>query len=90
MSSLPASFLRGLTVLAIGTTLTLSHIAFAAAAPNPMQVSSLASVMTQAVDVDSTSSVASGEEHAENCYIDTQMVKSVRGKTVIIRIHECD
>jgi hypothetical protein len=89
MSSLPASLLRGLTVLAIGTTLTLSHIAFAAAAPQPKQFASAASV-TRAGDVNSTSSIASRDETAENCYIDTQMMKSVRGKTMITRIHECD
>jgi hypothetical protein len=90
MNSLPASVLRGLTVLAIGTTLTLSHIAFAAAAPQPMKIASVAPVSQSTGDVDSTSSISSDLDLAENCYIDTQVVKSVRGKRIMTRIQECD
>src|SRR4028118_323907 len=45
MTSLPAPLLRGFTILAIGSTLVLSHIAFATAAPVPMQVASAVPVV---------------------------------------------
>jgi hypothetical protein len=90
MTSLLASFLRGFAVLAIGTILAMSHIAFAAAAPKNIQVASSASEGQSVADVDTTASVAPGQVLAENCYIDTQAMKSVRGKTIAIRVVECD
>ncbi len=90
MTSLPAPLLRGFTVLAIGSTLVLSHIAFATAAPAPLQVASTVPVVKKTAGVDSTSSSSSGWELGENCYIEMQPVKSVRGKTLVARIHECD
>jgi len=90
MTCLPAPLLRGLTILALGTTLALSHIAFAAASPQPAQVVSAAAEVMKTVDVESTGSITARQEMAENCYIDMQVVKSVRGKTILTRSHECD
>jgi hypothetical protein len=90
MTSLSAPLLRGFTVLAIGTTLVLSHITFATAAPAPMQVASAVPVVKETVGLDGTSSRPSGLELAENCYIEIQPMKSVRGKTLLARTHECD
>jgi hypothetical protein len=90
MTSLPAPLLRGLTIVAIGSTLVLSHIAFATAAPAPMQVVSAVSIVKETAGVDSTSSNSLGWELAENCYIEIQPVKSVRGKTIMARTYECD
>ena len=90
MTSLPAPLLRGFTVLAIGSTLVLSYIAFATAAPAPMQVASTVPLVKETAGVDSTSSSSSGWDLGENCYIEMQPVKSVRGKTLVARIHECD
>ncbi len=90
MTSLPAPLLRSLTVLAIGTALAMGHIAFAAAAPKNIQVASSASEGQSVADVDTTASVAPGHVLAENCYIDTRAMTSVRGKTIAIRVVECD
>ena len=90
MTSLPAPLLRGFTILAIGSTLVLSHIAFATAAPATMQVASAVPVLKATAGMDGTSSRPSGWDLAENCYIEIQPVKSVRGKTIVTRTHECD
>ncbi len=86
MTSRQAPLLRGLAVLAIGATLALGHIAFAAAAPAGTSAAPLAPAVQ---DVDSTSSIVSGEL-PENCYVDMQTMRSVRGKTVVTRVLECD
>ena len=90
MTSLPAPLLRSLAVLVIGTALAMSHIAFAAAAPKIIQVASTAPEGHSVADVDTTASVSPGQTLAENCYIDTQAMKSVRGKLIAIRVVECD
>ncbi len=90
MTSLPAPLLRAFTVLAIGSTLVLSHIAFATAAPAPLQVASTAPMVKKTAGVDSTSSSSSGWELGENCYVEMRAVRSVRGKTLVARVHECD
>jgi hypothetical protein len=84
-----APLFRGLAVLALGATLALSPIAFAAAAPVP--ASQPAGAMLQrASDVETTASTAPRRDLAENCYIDTQLVKGLRGKPVVLRVEECD
>ena len=86
MAGFPALLLRGLTILALGSTLALTHIAFAAAQPQPSGVST-----DEHEDaVDTTSSIRLAPEAAENCYIDTQLVRGVRGKPVLLRVRECD
>ena len=67
MTALPAPLLRGLTVIAIGGVLAVSHIAFASAAPaKATQVAAATSLVAQA-DVSTTGSIGSGEELGENC-----------------------
>jgi hypothetical protein len=88
MTSLPGSLFRGVTVLAIGALLAVSHITFAAAAPRSVQVAS--STSEAATDVDTTSSISPSHVLAENCYIDTQAVKGMRGKLIVLRVVECD
>ena len=84
-----APLIRGLAVLALGATLALSHVAFAAAAPMPASLPS-ASTLQKASDVETTASTAPRRELAENCYVDTQVVKGLRGKPVVLRVEECD
>ncbi|HEV2602820.1 MAG TPA: hypothetical protein VGU24_04075 [Microvirga sp.] len=90
--TLSAPLVRGLAVVALGATLALSHIAFAAAAPGPSSLqSSLPSAgLQKASDVETTASVGPRREMAENCYVDTQVVKGLRGKPVVLRVEECD
>ncbi len=88
MTTLPAPLLRGLTVIAIGGALAISHIAFASAAPKPAQIA--ATSVVSKVDVTTTGSINSGEELGENCYIELVQERSARGKTLTRRVHECD
>lgn len=87
-----APLFRGLAVFALGTALALGHIAFAAAVPLP--ASPAAPAVQHASDVDATASTTPRREFApglaENCYVDLQPVKGVRGKTVILQVQECD
>jgi hypothetical protein len=77
---------RGLIVVALGTALTLTHIAFAAAQPQSADWQNRSNQ-----DVEVTSAIAVHDERpAENCYTDVQAVKGVRGKTVLLRVQECD
>jgi hypothetical protein len=80
------SLVRSLVVVALGAALALSHIAFAAAQP---QSADWRDRYHQ--DVEVTSAIAIRDEQpAENCYADVQAVKGVRGKTVLLRVQECD
>jgi hypothetical protein len=90
MSALPAPFVRGLSVLAIGAALVLSHITFAAAAaPKKTQLApSLAA--GDAIDVVSTGSIARERELADNCYFEVFKEGSKTGKVVTRRVQECD
>lgn len=91
--TLSAPLFRGLTVLALGATLALSHIAFAAAAPVPASLPSAnlpSASLHKAADVETTAAVGPRRELAENCYFDTQVVKGLRGKPVVLRVEECD
>ena len=89
MISLPAPLLRGLCVVNTGAILTLSHIAFAAAAERPVKVAT-AAALSQSADADVTGSIAPGQELAENCYFEFVQERNARGKTVTRRVHECD
>ena len=81
-----APWFRGLAATAIGITLILSHILFAAAMP--MGTSDPANAYVEkATDVEETSVQSL---HAENCYSEQQFVKSVRGKAMVPRYMECD
>jgi len=90
MAKLHAPLVRGLVVVTIGVTLAISHIAFAAAAPRPIQVASTAVAASGENGPSGTSSISAASELAENCYVDTHAVKGVRGKTVVTTVHECD
>lgn len=84
-----APWFRGLAATAIGITLILSHILFAAAMP--MGTSDPANAYVEkATDVEETSSTSVQPLHAENCYSEQQFVKSVRGKAMVLRYMECD
>ena len=88
--TLSAPLLRGLAVLALGTTLALGHIAFAAAAALPKQATQSAATVQKASDVETTGSTAGHHGFGENCYVETQPVRGIRGKTVMLRVEECD
>jgi hypothetical protein len=47
-------------------------------------------MLQRASDVETTASTAPRRDLAENCYIDTQLVKGLRGKPVVLRVEECD
>ena len=83
---LSPSLIRSLVVVALSAALALSHIAFAAAQPQ------LADGRDHSYrDVEVTSAIAvHSTQPAENCYTDVHAVKGVRGKTVLLRIQECD
>jgi multidrug efflux pump subunit AcrA (membrane-fusion protein) len=90
MTLLPAPLLRGLSVLAIGGAIAISHITFASAGPTkPVQVAS-ASAAVPKMDVTTTGSISADEAFGENCYLELVQEKSARGKTVTRRVHECD
>jgi uncharacterized membrane protein len=89
MISLPTPFLRGLCVVTTGAVLTLSHIAFAAAAGQPVKVAR-AAALSQSADADVTGSIAPAWDLADNCYFEFVHERSARGKTVTRRVHECD
>ena len=90
MTLLPAPLLRGLSVLALSGALAIGHITFASAASTkPMQVASSAS-MTPKVDVTATGSIGSDEELGENCWVEVVREKTMSGRTIARRVHECD
>ncbi len=89
MTGLPAPLLRGLSVLALGAAVTLGHITFAAAASKTVQVASAAG-LTRVADVETTGSITSGRELADNCYIEVVREKTASGKIRTHRVHECD
>jgi hypothetical protein len=84
-----APLIRGLSVAGIGVLLTLSHIMFAAASAPASRLASDAHA-ERAIDIDHTSSISAEEPHAENCYGERQVVKSIRGKSMVLHISECD
>ena len=89
MQRVPAPFLRGLTVLAIGAALAMSHAAFAA--PGANIATSLEKVqvgLAQTIDAD-RQLTATVPMH-ENCYFETQMERTARGKIVSRLVQECD
>jgi hypothetical protein len=73
----------------MGAVLTLSHIAFAAAAEQPVRVAT-AAALSQGADAGLLGSIAQGQELAENCYFDFVHERNARGKTITRRVHECD
>jgi hypothetical protein len=90
MTLLPAPLLRGLSVLAIGGAIAISHVTFASAAPTKlMQVASASAALSKG-DVATTGSISADEALGENCYLELVQEKSARGKTVTRRVHECD
>ena len=90
MSSYSAPLIRGCSVLGIGAALAFGHIMFATAAPAPAQVIAEAPAAVRAADVDGTASIAKNTPPSHNCYSDQQIVKSVRGRWMLLRTLECD
>jgi hypothetical protein len=78
--------IRSLVVVALSAALALSHIAFAAAQPQPADGRDHS---YRDVEISSAIAVHSNRP-AENCYTDVHAVKAVRGKTVLLRNQECD
>ncbi len=92
MSSFPSSLARGFMVLGIGAVLATGHILFAAAAPAPAPGHAMtdASAIVKARDVETTASVSSPAPVPENCYSEQQIVRSVRGRTMMLSTFACD
>ena len=96
-SSTTAPLLRALSVLAIGTALALGHTAFARAAGDTMQAggaipaNALRLASADPVEgADAAASVSGGRILSENCYLETRIVKGLRGKAARLHILECD
>lgn len=89
MTALPASLIRGLSLVAIGAALTLSHITFAAAAAKPAQAAR-ATGLAGVADVETTGSAPSGPVLAENCYVEVVREMTAMGKILTHHVHECD
>ncbi len=90
MSSYSAPLIRGFSVLGIGAALALGHIMFATAAPAPARVIAETPAAVRAAAVDGTASVTNRTPPSRNCYSDQQIVKSVRGRWMLLRTLECD
>ena len=90
MSSYSAPFIRGFSVLGIGAALAFGHSMFATAAPAPARMIAEAPPVVRAADVDGTASIAKRMPAPQNCYSDQQIVKSVRGRWMLLRTLECD
>ena len=89
MLSVPAPLVRGLWVLAIGTSFIVGHVTFAAAdqktAPRPTR----GSAPSQA-DVVSTGSIGKQALLADNCYWETVSEETSPGTIILRRVQECD
>jgi hypothetical protein len=90
MSSYSAPLIRGFSVLGIGAALALGHIMFATAAPAPARMIAEAPAAVRAADVDGSASIAQRTSPSHSCYSDQQIVKSVRGRWMLLRTLECD
>ena len=92
MSSFPSSLVRGFMVLGIGAVLATGHILFAAAAPAPAPAHAMtdASTVVKVRDVETTASTPSAAPVRENCYSEQQIVRSVRGRTMMLSTLACD
>ncbi|HEX2555771.1 MAG TPA: hypothetical protein VHL98_18885 [Microvirga sp.] len=90
MTSFSAPLMRGITVLGIGVVLATGHVLFAAAAPVPARTVADVPARVNARDVETTASVAPPVIVRENCYSEQQIVRSVRGKTMMLTSLECD
>ncbi|MDQ4136374.1 MAG: hypothetical protein M3158_09340 [Pseudomonadota bacterium] len=88
MISFSAPLVRGLSVLGIGAGLATGHILFAAAAP--ARAVPDVPPTAKAADVETTSSVASRPAAGENCDTEQQIVRSVRGRPMMLSSRECD
>lgn len=80
MTFLSPSFIRGLSVLAIGGGLAVAHVTFASAAP----------AGGSRPEMTTTGSVGDGEVLGENCWIELVRETTASGRTVTRRVQECD
>ncbi|HEY8381130.1 MAG TPA: hypothetical protein VIL09_03165 [Microvirga sp.] len=93
---LTPSYRRGLVVALIGTSLALSHIAFAAAAPATGRTTlaptaALAGGRTVLAQTDTVGQRAGAATSlAENCYIEKEVERLADGRLVTRLVHECD
>ncbi len=92
MTTFSAPLVRGITVLGIGALLATGHVLFAAAAPAPAPTRAMtdAPAVVKARDVETTASVATRTPVRENCYSEQQIVRSIRGKAMMLSTLECD
>jgi hypothetical protein len=89
MPSLSAPAARGLSVLAIGGVLALSHVTFGAAKTKQAPVPPRA-VAANHVDVSSTGSIDGRSRLADNCYWEVVSETNAAGRTDRHREEECD
>jgi hypothetical protein len=89
MPALPAPAVRGLSVLAIGAVLVLSHITFGTAKTKQASLPSRA-VAASNVDVSSTGSIGGRSRLADNCYWEQVSETNAAGRITTRRVQECD
>jgi hypothetical protein len=91
MFRIPASYLRGLAVLAVGASFVLAHAAPAASSTGAAKLTA----RTQ-LDLAVSPVGAAGRQQreamdlAENCYLEVQEDLTPQGRTLSQIVHECD
>jgi len=89
MHAISAPVLRGLSVLAIGATIVLSHLSFATAKTQKAQIPAQVAVQSK-VDISSTGSIEKHESLADNCYWELVSEEAPAGTLTVRRVQECD
>ena len=87
MHSLPAPFLRAVSVLALGAALVLSHINFAAANPERGSATNASQIKA---NVAATGSITSRDGLADNCYFEFVSEDGATDRRSLRRVQECD
>jgi hypothetical protein len=90
MIRIPAPYLRGVTVLALGATLVISHAAFAAPQTGVKHEASMQMAAVESHDGEESLQDVQGLKLAENCYLEVQKHRTPQGKVVSRLVHECD
>jgi hypothetical protein len=89
MFAVPAPLVRGLSVVAIGAVLVVSHITFATATPKQARAPESVRASSE-VDVSVTGSIESRQKMPENCYWEMISEVSAAGTIITRRVQECD
>jgi hypothetical protein len=89
MLAVSAPLVRGLSVVAIGAAIVLSHLSFATAKTKREQVAAQVGAESKA-DVSSTGSIGERRNLSDNCYWEFVPDVSATGTFTVRRVQECD